>query len=674
MLILERRIIYNILLIDIIRTMKTTIKITTLTVMWISIFVVKGQNVQSPDTKIEATFHLEDGKPLVSLRKNEHQVLKPSPIGLRLNNLKWGPFNIVETKTTSENEIWEPVWDKHSKVTSQYNQTTFWLESVGKLQYRLGITLRVYNDAMAIRYEIPEQEAFQNFTIDEDLTSFNFPKDHTFWSANGENHNLGPAALSQYASTVGGTGNNRKSTAREITKTGHTPIVLKLGEVGYMAILEAAIYDFAYFDIRQGDEAFSLHCHMKPSSGITPAKTSWRVVLLGDLSGDLVESNTLVNLNPSCAIKDPSWIEPGKAMWDWRVWGYEGYDGFKYGLNTESHKRLIDFAAENNIRYLLMDADWYGPEFSPDADPTSANNQIDIEENMAYAKSKGVGIILYLNDVGAKKFGLEKILRQFSEWGAAGIKYGFMTSVGQEKVLYTRKVVELCAKYKLTVNFHDGPVPPSGDRRTWPNLVTREYGHSQADAKKSYYPETVVNQVLINMITGPLDLCNLWFGFEGAESRDRVFEKIPGTVAAEVAKLAAIFSGIHIIPDAPEEYNSKYDLFEFVKTLPDSFDELRILEGHLDEYVTVARRKGEDWYVGSLTNRDAREVLLDLSFLNEGSVYQASIYADADDSHYLHNQETYQVTESLVKKGDVLNVRMAPGGGHAIRLINLSKN
>ncbi len=619
---------------------------------WTCSTKVAENTVQSPNGQIVASFNLQNGKPFVSLKKEGREILKPSPVGLRLEHLPDGPFKVTEMVSGSGNSTWQPTWDKFSSIADVYNEATFWLQAEAQSSYKCGVIIRLYDDAMAIRYVLPEQEGFQDFTITEDQTAFVFPEDHTFWSANGERHNIGPIPLSNYPE-----------------ETRYTPTVIRRSDEVYLALLEAAIYDFAHFNLIRGDQPYSLKCEMDISRGKTPAQTSWRVLLLGDKPGDLVESNTLVNLNPPCTIEDPSWIKPGKAVWDWRVWGYEAGDGFTYGLNTISHKRFIDFAAENNIRYLLMDADWYGPEFSPDADPTSATEGINIEENMAYAKSKGVGIILYLNDVGAKKFGLEKILKQFSEWGAAGVKYGFMTSQGQEKVTYTRKVVELCAKYKLTVNFHDGPLPPSGDRRTWPNLVTREYGHSQADAKRSYFPETVVNQVFINMITGPLDMCNGWFGFEGAESRHRVFEKIPGTVAAEVAKLGALFSGIHVLPDAPEEYTEKSDLFDFIKTLPDTFDEIRILDGALDEFVTVGRRKGDNWYIGSLTNREAREVTINLSFLKEGANYKATLFEDAPDSHYLHNQEAYTVTEITVTKDDIINAKIAPGGGHAIRLI-----
>lgn len=394
--------------------------------------------------------------------------------------------------------------------------------------------------------------------------------------------------------------------------------------------------------------------------------------MFGNKPGDLVESNLLVNLNEPCQIEDPSWIMPGKSLWDWRVWGYKTEDGFEYGLNTTSHERLIDFAAENNIQYLLIDADWYGDEFNENSDPTTSKEGIDIEECMRYAKEKGVGVILYLNDIGIKKFGLERVIKQFSEWGAIGVKYGFMRGSWEDKVKHTRDVVELCAKYKLMVNFHDNPVPPSGDRRTYPNLVTKEFGHSQADAKKSYFPEKAVTSPFVNMIAGPLDMCNGWFDLNGAHSRVKVFEEIPGTVAAEVAKLIVGYTGWMVLPDSPEEYLKKDDLFDCIRNMPAQFDGFKVIDGVIDEYISVARKANDDWFIGSLTNREPRTITIDLGFLPKYNKYEATFYEDAEDSHFLDNKESYSIRKQLVDSDTRLFVKMAAGGGNNIYLKDIT--
>jgi len=274
-----------------------------------------------------------------------------------------------------------------------------------------------------------------------------------------------------------------------------------------------------------------------------------------------------------------------------------------------------------------------------------------------------------LNDVGANKFGLERILQQFSEWGASGVKYGFMKGSPKDKVLNTRRIVELCAKYKLMVNFHDNPIAPSGDRRTWPNLITKEFGHSQADAKRSYFPETMVTAPFVNMLAGPLDLCNGWFALNSAftSNRPKVFEEIPGTVASEVAKLIVVYGGCFIMPDAPEEYLKKNDLFDCIRNMPAHFDSYKVLDGEIGEFISVARSSGDEWFVGSLTNRDSRELTIKFNFLDAGRKYIATFYEDTEDTHFLENKEAYRVKEDItIKKGLKVKIDLAPGGGHSM--------
>ena len=562
-------------------------------------------------------------------------------------------FYYLGTRSTEQDTLWHPVIGKNDSVRNRYNEWTVRLKGKEAPHIRMNIIFRLYDEGVAIRYLFPEQENLDTFTITRDLTSFHFITPATWWSANGERANLGPLGLDAFPDMV------------------RLPFLARLYDDLWVAIHEGAIYHYAPFSLRHGREENTVVCTMAPSRGRTGIPTSWRVMFIGRTPGAFLESDLLQNLNPPCRIKDPSWIKPGKSMWDWRVWGYRAPDGFTYGLNTVSHKRFVDFAAKHHIRYMLLDADWYGPEFDKDSDPTKARKGIDIDDFMQYARKKGVDVILYLNDVGARKYGLDTILSRFSAWGAAGVKYGFMQGTGQAKVLRTRDVVRLCARHRLVVNFHDNPVPPSGDTRTWPNLIAREYCHSQADAKRSYWPETAVTAAFINMMTGPLDMDNGWFDLNHAEQRVRVFEPIPGTVAAEAAKMVVFWSGLMVLPDAPEEYEKKADLFHFIETLPDNYDEIRVLGGSPEDYISLARRKGKNWYVGSLTNREGRSLTLPLSFLEKGLRYAATIYEDAPDSHYLNNKESYHIRSREVTATDTLKVTLAPGGGCGISLILL---
>ncbi len=611
----------------------------------------------SPNGAIKLLLSKEGNTSRFSLLKGSDTLIHQSPLGLQLNETDFtSDVTFSEPTQTTFDETWETINGKQRTIRNHYHEYKVKVAKTDDASLFYEIIFRLYDDGLAYHYHFPQESIHDSVVIKKELTALNFTRDFTYWAYNREHHTLGPIRRSE-----------------ENIEMILPPFVIESDDHNFMAIHEAKIVDFAPFNINASQSNQAITFNTDYSQQNDSFSTSWRTFILGDRIGDLVESNLLVNLNDPCKIEDTSWIKPGKSLWDWRVWGYKTQDGYTYGLNTESHKRFIDFAAENNIQNLLIDADWYGAEFSHTSDPTSAREGINIEEAMAYAAGKGVGIILYLNDIGAKKFGLEKVLKQFADWGAVGVKYGFMTGSPADKVKQTRRVVELCAKYKLMVDFHDNPIAPSGDRRTYPNLVTKEFNHAQADARRSYFPETAVNQPLVNMIAGPLDITNGWFGLNNAHSRKRVFKKIPGTVAAEVAKLITVYTGWMVLPDSPEEYLKKDDLFECVRQMPAQFDSFKVLDAKLDEFVCIARQAGNDWFVGSLTNREARSITLDLDFLSQGQKYEAHIYEDAKDSHFLNNKEAYNIRTVLVDANSELRVQLAPGGGNAIHFKALTE-
>ena len=615
--------------------------------------VDSNYNLNSPDKNIKVFFNVSENTIYYNVVSYGDTLLKKSKIGLAFDSNSFSQ-NVVITSADkgSFDETWETINGKNKKVRNNYNQIVLHCGNLAKDSAQYNIEFRCFDDGVAFRYSFPGRKDENSGEFYKDVSEISFTDDFTFWAYNGESHNIGPVTWTSYNQ-----------------KTARIPVVVKTKSGQYIGIHEAAILHIAPFYIRKSTIKNTFDIVQPISKDFIGITTSWRTLIIGKRPGDLIESDLLVNLNDPCKISDPSWVKPGKSMWDWRVWGYKAPDGFEYGLNTVSHKRLIDFASENNIQYLLIDADWYGPEFDSNSDPTKARKEVNIEECMKYAKEKGVGVILYLNDVGANKFGLERILKQFSDWGAVGVKYGFMKGTPQEKVKHTREVVKLCAKYKLMVVFHDNPVPPGGDRRTWPNLIAREFCHAQADAKCSYFPETIVTSCFVNMLAGPLDMTNGWFGFNEAISRPKVFKEIPGTVAAEVAKLIVIYSGLTVLPDSPEEYLKKDDLFDCIRKMPSQFDSYKVLDGEIGKYIIVARQSGNNWFIGSLTNSDKRTLDVDFGFLPEGESYQATFYEDTSETHFLNNKESYRVRKGIkVNKNTKLKIYLAPGGGNSIWL------
>ncbi|TLX71269.1 glycoside hydrolase family 97 protein [Labilibacter sediminis] len=624
--------------------------ILSLSLIFISCHKPSVYHFNSPNGKLQLNLYHDNGNCSFNCFHDGDTILLDSQLGLKIDSSDYTKnISVLDYTTSTLDDTWTTVNGKQKTIRNHYNEYLITVSKSNEQFPDYQIIFRLYNDGFAYRYQLHSKAPKDSTLIKHELTKLNFKNDYTYWAYNGERHNLGPVKRSEH----------KNNSVR-------TPMVIQLHNQKFMAIHEAEITRFAPYTMDASTDDFGLQFNVNYSRQANSFKTSWRSFIIGEDAGDLAVSDLLVNLNEPCKIEDPSWIKPGKSLWDWRVWGYKAADGFEYGLNTVSHKRMIDFASENNIQYLLIDADWYGEEFNENSDPTSSRKGINIEECMRYAKVKDVGIILYLNDIGAKKFGLERVLKQFSDWGAVGVKYGFMTGSKEDKVKHTRKVVELCAKYKLMVNFHDNPVPPSGERRTWPNLVTKEYCHAQADAKRSYYPETAVNMPLINMIAGPLDVTNGWFGLNNAHQRVRVFEEIPGTVTAEVAKLITIYSGWMVLPDSPEEYLKKDDLFDCIREMPAQFDDYKVLDAQLDEFISVARKSGNNWFVGSLTNRQSRQITINCSFLEEGKKYEATLYEDAKDSHYLNNKESYFIRKLNIDSNSKLKIKLAQGGGHAI--------
>jgi alpha-glucosidase len=305
---------------------------------------------------------------------------------------------------------------------------------------------------------------------------------------------------------------------------------------------------------------------------------AWRVIMYGREWGDLVDSHLLELLNPPPpAGSDFSWVKPGVAVWDWRINGAIA-DSFKYGMNLPSWKRMIDFASENNMKALVLDADWYGPEFDQQSDPLKGGKVQQVHEVIQYGKEKGIGVWLYLNDVGGRKYSLEETLKQYGEWGASGVKYGFMQGNFEEKNDRTRLITQICAQNHLMVDFHDNPVHPYGQMRTWPNAVTREFCHAQLDAHRVFTPGTYVSMVFVQMLAGPVDMNN---GTVDLEQKGRVDNPmpVPATITAEIARTLITFSGATIIPDIPENYRKYPDHLEFLSAQQMPWRESKTLDG-----------------------------------------------------------------------------------------------
>ena len=331
---------------------------------------------------------------------------------------------------------------------------------------------------------------------------------------------------------------------------------------------------------------------------------------------------------------------------------------------------MVDFAAEQGFKYLVLDANWYGPEFELESDPIKGDKAKDVQRLLAYGKEKGIGIWLYLNDVGGRQFPIEETLKQYGEWGVVGVKYGFMKGSPEEKNLWTQKITKLCAENHLLVDFHDNPVHPYGQMRTWPNAVTREFCHAQLDAHRVFTPRTFCTAVFVNMVAGPIDMNNGMFDLrQGNTTRVDEKQPVPSTLVSEAARTLIVFSGVTILPDIPEYYKKYPELLDFLSAQKMPWKESRTLAGKIGEYIVMMRQSADNVYlIGAATNENGRTIDLPLNFLDEG-IFEADVVEDGDDAHYLTNRETLKIMKKQVMNTDTLKLTLAPGGGTCVKIV-----
>ena len=596
-------------------------------------------------------------------------LMDESVLGLQLEGqAPLGPgMKQVNVQTGTHDETYTIPVGKTREVRDHYNFARVDLaDDAGR---KLTLEVRAYDDGIAFRYVLPIQQEAQKVRIEKELTEFRYNKDATLY----------PLILDGFQSSYEDEYQMRQVSGIHKDWLIGLPLLGDVPGVGWVAVTEADIDNYAGMYLKKGDEAFGLRAELAPridEPGLAvvrdaPVTTPWRVLMVGDTPGRLVESNLVLNLNPPSQIEDTSWIEAGKSAWDW--WSGEAAPSvtFKTGMNTATMEHYIDFASASGFPYMLIDAGWAaapdrkGPQdYAALADITHVTPEIDMPELLRYAKERHVRLWLWAHWSSVDKY-MDEAFPLFEKWGIAGVKIDFMNRDDQQMVNWYRHVVETAAKYHLMIDYH-GAYKPDGLRRTWPNLVTREGVMGKEYLKWSARTTPVHNTTLpfTRMLAGPLDYTPGAFGnVTRAEFIARDKEPMtPNTRAHELALYVVLESPLMMVSDYPEHYEGQHD-FEFIKQAPTTWDEIRVLNGEPMEHITVARRSGKDWYVGSITNWDARTVKVPLSFLGEGK-YVAEIYADAPDAGTVATHTTF--TKQAVDRNTVLEVKMVSGGGNAM--------
>ena len=633
----------------------------------------KEIKLSSPDKSIVITFRLTESAPSYKISYKGKTLINYSTINFSF--LEGGDFGsgLIKSKPVfkESDETYQLIVGKAKQVRNHYHEVLIPLEEKALLRRKINLVARAYDDAIAFRYEFPQQTKWTSYTLTEESTHFNLagnPSVRTLFLPNYTTSHEGEYSVLPLSDV-------KSDTLMDM------PTLFEFADGNYMAITEAALVDYAGMYLVKHDGVLTGILSPLPGQekikvkAIIPHRSPWRVMMISDHIGALIESNILTNLNEPCKISDVSWIKPGKTTFPWWNGNITPDTTFAPGNNFETNKYYIDFCAENGLQYHSVVEyglhEWYvndGANFypGPNADVTKPVPGLDMQEICDYAKQKGVGIRVwvYWKALYPK---LEEAFTQYEKWGLSGMMVDFMDRDDQEMVNIQMKILEAAARHKLHIQFH-GAYKPTGIQRTYPNEFTREgtlnYEVNKWD--KRVDPDHDINIIFTRMLAGSTDY-HLG-GFRAVPpSKFKVQYTRPlmmGTRCHMLAMYVVLENYLGMVCDYPDAYLGQPG-FDFLKQVPTVWDETKVIDAKVGEWVSIARRKGTDWFVGTITNWTGRDVNLHLSFLSPGE-YTAEIYSDAPDVDENPNHLTQQ--KISVTNSDTLHVHLGAGGGQVIRL------
>ncbi len=651
-------------------------------------------SVVSPDKRLIVELELSDeGRLAYRVKRDGKPLIGDSRLGFILRNGRQFLRGIrLQTQSArSADETWEQPWGERRFVRSHYNELRASFAERDRDQRRFDLVFRVFDDGVGFRYEFPKQPALDEVQIQEELTEFAVARAATAWWIPAYEWNREEYLYSRTPLTEVG--------------MAQTPITLRTDDGTHLSIHEAALVDYAGMNLVKGDGGV-LRASLTPGSPAkvvrrTPFATPWRTIQITDRAGGLVESNLTLNLNEPNALGDVSWFKPSKYVgvwWSLHLEKESWATGPKHGATTANTKRYIDFAAKYGFRGVLVegwnvgwDGDWFANGW--DFDFRKPVPDYDLEGLAAYAKSKGVHLIGHHETgcaVSHYERQMDEAFTKFAHLGIDAVKTGYVCDAGQIERqdavsgpvvrewhegqfmnAHHLRVVKAAAKHRIAINAHE-PTKDTGLRRTYPNMISREGARGMefnAWGRPPNPPEHEPNLIFTRMLAGPMDFTPGVLSLEGRG------QPLQSTLARQLALYVLLYSPIHMAADLPEHYAEHMDAFQFIRDVPVDWHETRVANGEVGDYATIVRkdRNSEDWYLGSVTDEQARTLRVPLDFLSPGKSYTAQIYRDGDKAHYNSDnkgdrfdfvRETRKVT-----RADTLTIKLAPGGGQAVRFV-----
>jgi len=683
-------------------------------------FAAPAQTLSSPSRSLKAEFKLVDnGKPAYTLEYKGRAVVEQSLLGLVLEkpDVLNSDFKVIRTQAATGDETWTPVLGEQSTIRNHYKELRIELLQT-TTDRKMNIVFRLYDDGLAFRYEFPNQKNLRYFKVTREVTEFNLAADHkAFWipgDYDSQEYVYTESALSAINGDQSHISNGIGFKGPMDASRVQSPLMMKTKDGLYLNIFEAAVINYPVMHLKLNQKTFTFSADLAPNAIghlaylEAPCKLPWRTVMVSDDARDIVGSRLILNLNDPSKIDDTSWIKPMKYVgiwWEMHVnkstWDYAGAQSAttqgvtalvpsgKHGATTQNAKNYIDFAARHGFDGVLIEGwnvgweDWFGNWKEEVFDFVTPYPDFDIKEVTAYAKSKNVQLIMHHETSGSVSNYERRLDRAYTfmkTHGYNAVKTGYVGRIiprgewhdGQAMVNHFNWVVQRAAERKIMVNSHESS-RPTGVHRTWPNYVSAEAARgNEFNAWSSGNPpahETILP--FTRLLGGPMDYTPGIFELKMSAYDPTKKEQVQTTLAKQLALYVTMYSPIQMAADLPENYEKHPDAFQFIKDVAVDWDETKILEAEPGDYLTIARKaKGKDaWFVGAVTDENARKSTISLDFLPAGKKYKAVIYEDGKDADWQKNPKSYAIRTVDVSSKSKIDLVLAPGGGTAVSIL-----
>lgn len=666
----------------------------------------KKLEVASPSGGIKVEFFLHgNGEAAYRVIYNAKPVVETSTLGFDFKgepSIKDG-LAVKSSAVTEFNETWEMPWGEQLKVVNHYRQLSVTLAEKSGKRRTFNVVFRVFDDGVGFRYEFPKQAAMgNNVIITDENTQYKLTGNHMVWWQPGDwdiyEHLYNTTRFTDIDAI---SKRNHPNLAQTYIPENavNTPVTMKTDDGVYLSFHEAALYNYAGITLKVDNENMMMQSELVGNSKnikvetAVPFNTPWRTIQITDRAGELIESKLLLNLNEPNKLGDVSYVKPTKYVgiwWEMHL-GKASWDmaSGKHGATTENAKRYIDFAAKSNIHGLLVEGwntgweHWIGFEDREGVfDFVTPYPDYDLNEVVWYGKEKGVALIMHHETSAATQTydkQLDTAFALMNKLGVHAVKTGYVGKIlpkgeyhhGQYMVNHYQRVLEMGAKYKVAINAHE-PIMATGIRRTYPNFIAREGLRGQEfnawASDGGNKPEHLTIVPFTRMLAGPIDYTPGIFDIKLKPWKPN--NQVNNTLAQQLALYVVLYSPVQMAADLPENYEGN-PAFQFIRDVAVDWQESKVLNGEIGDYVTIARkeRNGNRWFVGSVTDENARQLVVNLDFLDAGKKYTATVYADGADADWDKNPTSYKIENFSVDNSSVLNLNLAPGGGAAISIV-----